>query len=144
VQKTIWTNILQRIINVCWNSAQASFASILQIRSALKMVDAAYGTAPDFLNSLHVSKAFFEELSEAETIVQPLTKALLYMQGDFNTLADIINMFGIVHQSFGKISQCMELQGLLEKRWSQQEQPIFFLAFMLHPNYSSFPKYGLF
>jgi hypothetical protein len=33
------------------------------------MVDAAYGTAPDFPNSLHVSKAFFEKLSEAEKIV---------------------------------------------------------------------------
>jgi hypothetical protein len=40
------------------------------------------------------------------------------MQRDFNTLADVINMFGIVHQSFGKISQSTELQGLLEKRWS--------------------------
>jgi hypothetical protein len=130
------TSSLQRIIDVCWNSAQASFASILQICSALKMVDAAYGTAPDFPSSLHVSEAFFEELSEAEKIVQPLTKASLYMQHDFNTLADVINMFGIVYQSFGKISQRTELQGLLEKRWSQQEQPIVFLAFMLHPKYT--------
>jgi hypothetical protein len=126
---------LQKIIDVCWNSAQASFASILQLRSALRMVDVAYGTAPNFPNSLHVREAFFEELSEAEKIVQPLAKALLYMQRDFNTLADVINMFGIVYQSFGKKSQRSELQGLLEKRWSQQEQPIFFLAFMLHHKY---------
>jgi hypothetical protein len=127
---------LQRIIDVCWNSAQASFAIILQLRSALKMVDVAYGTAPNFPNSLQVSKAFFEELSYTEKKVQPLTKAFLYMKRrDFNALADVINMFGIVYQSFGKISQRTELQGLLEKRWSQQEQPIIFLAFMLHPKY---------
>jgi hypothetical protein len=130
------TSRLQRIINVCWNSTEASFASILRIRSALKMIDAAYGTAPDFPYSLHISKSFFEELSKAEKIVQPLTKASLYMQGDFNTLAHVINMFGIVYQSFGKISQSTELQGLLEKRWSQQEQPIFFLVFMFHPKYT--------
>lgn len=55
------------------------------------------------------------------------------MQCGSNTLAYVVNMFGMLYQPFGKISHAMKLQCLLEKRWNQQEQPIFFLAFRLHP-----------
>jgi hypothetical protein len=108
------------------------------------MVDAAYGTSPDFPYSLHVSKAFFEELSEAEKIVQPLTKASFYMQGDFNTLPHVINMFGIVYQSFGKISQRTELQGLLEKMEPPGATYILSSFYASRQIHTSFPKYGSF
>ena len=83
-----------------------------------------------------VDNAFFEQIVDAEKIIRPLIKASFVMQRDCNTLADVLNMFGLLYQSFGKSRYEKELQGLLEKRWNQQEQPIFLLAYMFHPKYA--------
>lgn len=128
---------LLRIMDVRWNSTQAAFASVLRIRTALTLINAEYGNVNDFPSNIKVDDAFFEELLEAEKVLRPLTKASFLMQRDCNTLADVLNMFGLLYQSFGKAPRAMELQSLLEKRWEQQEQPLFVLAFMFHPKYVS-------
>jgi hypothetical protein len=56
---------------------------------------------------------------------------------EFGPNPHLPNMFGMLYQSFGKTAHATELQGLLEKRWNQQEQPIFFVAFILHPKYTA-------
>lgn len=60
------------------------------------------------------------------------------MQRESNSLADVLNMFGLLYQAFAKASQhADELKELLEKRWKQQEQPMFLLAFLFHPKYAN-------
>ena len=122
------TASLLRIIDVRWNSVQSAFASILRIRTAL--------IVPDFPKDLRVDSAFFEQLVEAELLLRPLTKASFVMQRDCSTLADVLNMFGLLYQSFGESHHANELRGLVEKRWKQEEQPFFLIAFMFHPKYA--------
>ena len=50
---------LLRIIHVCWNSAQSSFASVLQICTALRSIQAEYGGISDFPDALMVDDVFF-------------------------------------------------------------------------------------
>ena len=50
---------LLRIVEVRWNSTQPSLASILRIRSALKMVEAKYSSDEDYPDDLRVDDAFF-------------------------------------------------------------------------------------
>ena len=50
---------LLRIVEVRWNSTQSSLASILRIRSALKMVEAKYSSDEDYPDDLRVDDAFF-------------------------------------------------------------------------------------
>jgi len=60
------------------------------------------------------------------------------MQRDSNTLADVLFMFGTLHQGFVKHPQhSSEFTSLLEKRWKMQDQPLILLAFMLHPKHAS-------
>jgi len=132
------TPALLRIIDVRWNSVQATMASILRIRSSFKMVQAKYGGDADFPKELKVDDTFFNHLEDAEMVLRPLTLASFQMLRDSNTLADVLDMFGRLYQGF-----CihefhkLELTQLLEKRWKQQEQPLLLLAFMLHPKYAS-------
>jgi hypothetical protein len=87
----------------------------------------------------------FSHLLETEKTIQPLTKASLYMQRDCNSLADALNMFGMIYHSFGKTAYHCELHTVLENKWNQQEQPLFFLAFFLHPKYAGiFRRMALF
>ena len=60
---------LLRIIDVCWNSAQSSFASVLQIRTALRLIQAEYGGVSDFPDALMVHDVFFEQLCNAEQLL---------------------------------------------------------------------------
>jgi hypothetical protein len=78
---------LLRIIDVRWNSVQSAFASVLRIRTALKLIHAEYGNMHDFPEDIEVDNAFFEQLVEAELLLRPLTKASFVMQRDCNTLA---------------------------------------------------------
>ena len=113
---------LLRIMNVRWNSAKSSFASVLRIRTALKLIQAEYGGVSDFPDALMVDDAFFEQLCNAEQLLRPPTKASFLMQRISNSLADVLNMFGLLYQAFAKASQhADELKELLVKRWEQQE-----------------------
>ena len=88
---------LLRIVDVRWNSTQACFASILRIRSALKLVEVKYSTDADFPDQLRIETGLFESLIEAEQSICPLVLASMLMQRDSNTLADVVNMFGILY-----------------------------------------------
>ena len=60
------------------------------------------------------------------------------MQRESNSLADVLNMFGLLYQAFAKASQrADELKEFLEKRWKQQEQLMSLLAFLFHPKYAN-------
>ena len=50
----------------------------------------------DLPKDLVVDNAFFEQIVDAEKIVRPLTKASFVIQRDCNTLADVLNMFGLL------------------------------------------------
>ena len=78
---------------------------------------------------------FFDKLLEAEEVLRSLSKASFIMQHDCNTLADVLNMLGLIYQSFQKSCHLTKLLPLLEKNWKQQEQPLFLLAFFFHPKY---------
>ena len=99
------------------------------------MVNAEFGFVDDFPSDIIVDDAFFDELLEAEEVLRPLSKASFIMQHDCNTLADVLSMFGLLYQSFQKSCHSTKLLSLLEKRWKQQERPLFLLAFFFHPKY---------
>ena len=102
------------------------------------MVQAKYGGDSDFPKELAVDDAFLSDLENSEWAVQPVTIASFIMQRDYNTLADVLDMFGRLYQGFMKHPiYSSQSTTLLEKRWKEQEQPLILLAFMLHPKYVS-------
>ena len=60
---------LLTIIDLRWNSVQATMASILRIRSSFKMVQAKYGGDADFPKELKVDDTFFNHLEDAEMVI---------------------------------------------------------------------------
>ena len=127
---------LIRVVEVRWNSIQAAFASVLRIKSALKVVHAKHGSSSDFPKDLVVDDEFFDDVSDAEAAIRPMTKASLLMQRQDNTLAEVMYMFASIYHSFASHESLdNQLVPLIERRWKVQEQPLLLVAFMLHPLY---------
>ena len=126
-----------RIVEVRWNSIQVALASILRIKSSLRIVCATFESETDFPAELKVDERFFKELKDAESAIRPLSFSSLLMQNHHNTLADVCYMFGSIFQEFSEHeTYSSELMSMIEKRWRNQEHPLIVLSFMLHPKYS--------
>ena len=128
---------LLRIVEVRWNSIQAALASILRIKSSLRILCATFESDTDFPEELKVDERFFKEVEDAESAIRPLSFSSLLMQNHHNTLADVCYMFGSIFQEFSEHeTYSSELMSMIEKRWRNQEHPLIVLSFMLHPKYS--------
>ena len=79
-------------------------------------------------------------MSKAEAIICPLCGASFLMQRETNTLAHVVlmllnmwfHLFGVYENT---IHMEYKLMSDLERRWKAVEEPLYFLAFALHPYY---------
>ncbi|RLN14204.1 hypothetical protein BBJ28_00004771 [Nothophytophthora sp. Chile5] len=121
-----------------WNSMQGSFASLLRVRSALQMLARKYKEQRDFLAVLGVldDRYFWDELDQAEQVIAPLSEASYRLQRDENTMADVVTSYRDISRGFKQNAQYGSvLVDCIEKRWAQCEQPLFMLAYVLHPKF---------
>jgi hypothetical protein len=138
-----------------WNSMQGCFASLLRVRTALKMLAVKFESDPEYPSQLRVfgDSSFWMQLEAAEKVIHPLSYASYKMQRDENTLADVVTCFRDIYEGFagydaefrgicegsgGAETQPGQRQSLVEtveKRWKQCEQPLMLLALFLHPTH---------
>lgn len=116
---------------------QGCFASILRVKTALRMFAAKYRDDAEFNSTLSVLEddEFWSSLKEAERVVYPICFASFKLQSDENTLADVVIVFRDLYKQFRGSSYSDDLLKLVEARWAACEQPLFMLALYLHPAY---------
>ncbi|GBB84564.1 hypothetical protein RclHR1_11130001 [Rhizophagus clarus] len=129
-----------------WNSQYYCFASLLRSKSALKNLatkieeqesDDLYDFPEEYLNCISDNN-WWKKLKELETLILPYCAALNQLQRHNSQLHDVLHCFGnlvIVLRSFDNNNFKNKLLKKLEKRWSDWEQPLLLLAFLLHPGY---------
>jgi hypothetical protein len=125
-----------------WNSTQACFASQLRIRSACRAFVTRHKNVTCFPKELLVweEMAFWFRLEEAELLIRPFCDASFLMQRNCNTMAHVmlvlLNLYSHISDFCGDSSDEQEdVLKDIEKRWKKQEQPLFIIAFALHPMY---------
>ncbi|KAG1696528.1 hypothetical protein DVH05_018179 [Phytophthora capsici] len=126
----------RKLIPLCttrWNTMQFCFASLLRVRTALSIFEVTNKNAHDFPEKLREDAGFWSELEKAEEAIRSLCFASFMLQSDNNTLADVVLCFRELYDKFIASSISDELLELLGKRWNDCEQPLFLLAFVLHP-----------
>ncbi|GMF51196.1 unnamed protein product [Phytophthora fragariaefolia] len=120
-----------------WNNMQSCFASLLRVRTSLEMLGNMYRGQKDFPAALQVlsDPTFWNNLSEAEHVIAPLSEASYRLQRDENTLSDVVLSFRQIFLGFsdGPLEYKHELTKCIETRWEQCEQPLFMLTFLLNP-----------
>ena len=127
-----------------WNTIQGCFASQLRIRKACILFVAEYGDDDEFPKACKAWETtdFFHSLEEAEYLVRPFCDASFLMQRECNTLADVflmlLNLYLHVLDFVGSEDQIGHLTLDLGERWAQCEQPLYVLAFALHPAYKEY------
>ena len=128
---------LLRIADTRSNSVQAAFTSLLRVRSAVEnFVQSNKHLAnfpADFL--LAGNETFWSDLEIAERTIRPLTEASLRLQRDYCTMADVVHVFGKIYLGFKNGAEESDLIASVEKRWAACEQPVYILAYFLHPAY---------
>lgn len=117
-----------------WTSIQACFASLTRVERGLRaFVTTSKMPVPPELEALS-DPAFWSDLHECDSILEPLCNASYRLQRDENTLADAVVSFRNIYFAFatnGKFGH--ELVASVEKQWSMCKQPLFLLGFALHP-----------
>ena len=92
---------------------------------------------PDLLE-MH-NYVFWVRLEEAELLIRPFCDASFLMQREANSMADVVlmllNLYRHVREYCGDSEDAKELLLDIENRWKKEENPLFFLAFALHPAY---------
>mgnify|MGYP000627118457 CR=1 FL=1 len=92
---------------------------------------------------------FWVKLEEAELLIRPLVDASFLMQRESNTLADVLMMLVNIYKGILEFhGDIVEFHGAdyvnstpeteredIRKRWCSCKQPLFVLAFALHPKY---------
>lgn len=114
---------------------------MLRIRGACKTFAVKHENAlqllPDLLSMNNNN--FWIKLEEAELLVCPFCDASFLMQRDANTMADVVlvllNLYRHIVEYCGTSDDAKELLVDIEKRWHNEENPLFFLTFALHPAY---------
>jgi len=128
-----------------WNSLQGVLASLLRIRTACEDMSFKYRSDKDFPTACrvwHEERSFWHKIMEAELLIRPFCDASFLMQSEDNTLADVllmmINLVLHVQEFTGDKDQADLVLKDLRARWETWEQPLYVLAFALHPIYSKF------
>ncbi|CAB4390526.1 unnamed protein product [Rhizophagus irregularis] len=99
--------------------------------------DDLYDFPNEYLNCISDNN-WWKKLKELETLVLPYCAALNQLQRHNSQLHDVLHCFGnlvIVLHSLDNNNLKNKLLKKLEKRWSDWEQPLLLLAFLLHPGY---------
>ena len=125
-----------------WNSLQMCFASMLRIR----------GAAQNFaFETMHFSgfpkeckvwadEQWWSDLEFCESVIRPLCSASFLMQREANTLAHVVLMLMNIWLHLYNVFEITphieyKLMDDLQRRWRKDENPLYFLAFALHPAY---------
>jgi hypothetical protein len=132
---------IQTVGDTRWNSVQGCFASQLRIRSACKQLALRHKEHQKFPAELipWESDSFWFDTEEAELLIRPLCDSSYLLQRTSNTIAHVVLVF--LNLAVHIIQYCGEAphKGLLlmdiEKRWAAEENVLFFLGFLLHPEY---------
>jgi hypothetical protein len=123
-----------------WNSCQGCFASQLRIQSACKTFLSKHEDSgiPAALMVWKDSN-YWHGLEEAELLIHPFCDASFLMQREANTMAHVmlvlLNLSRHIFQYCGDNLASTPMLADLENRWKEAENPLFFLAFALHPTY---------
>ncbi|KAI9906141.1 hypothetical protein PsorP6_014132 [Peronosclerospora sorghi] len=125
-----------RIADPRWNSAQSAFTSLLRVKSAMKVFVLSHKNDPKFQGVFLPAETeeFWQHLSNAYQNICPLTMASFALQRDNCTMAEVLHMFGKVFQGF-KLTDDQDLVDYVELRWDACEQPLYVLAYFLHPHF---------
>ncbi|KUF95147.1 ALA-interacting subunit 3 [Phytophthora nicotianae] len=120
-----------------WNSMQGCFASLLRVKTAMRMFAAKYWDDREFKPILKVlaDETFWKSLKDAERVINPICFASFKLQSDENTLADVVIVFRDLFDKYRELSGYDGLSDLVEVRWAACEHPLFMLALYLHPAY---------
>ncbi|KAJ0412547.1 hypothetical protein ATCC90586_006914 [Pythium insidiosum] len=116
----------------------ACFASLLRVKTALIAFHTTWEEDSEFPEVLRVlgDQSFWKQVETAEQVIRPLSYASYKLQRDENTLADVVDCFGKILRGFTKFEEYRdELIKCVEQRWAECEQPLFILAYFLHPDY---------
>lgn len=133
------------IADTRWNSAQSAFASLLRVKSALKLFVLTYRSDPTFPDVFlpAENEDFWRHLAITEETIRPLTLASYVLQRDKCTLAEGLHVFGKIYRAF-QVTGDDEIVRCVEQRWMACEQPLYMLAYILHPTFlvqaKSLPK----
>ncbi|DBA02489.1 TPA: hypothetical protein N0F65_010961 [Lagenidium giganteum] len=128
---------LKRVVDTRWNSAHGCLASLLRIQSAPCIVGQQTRAPPP---EIMLDSAIFSAVKELEVLLRPLVVASMLMQRDTATLADVLHVFGTLLLGWSREVNYDWLtfwrnDGMSASRREQQEQPLFFIANLLHPYY---------
>eukprot|EP00842_Homolaphlyctis_polyrhiza_P002059 jgi/Hompol1/2854/HPOL_006195-RA len=120
-----------------WNSAQGMFASILRIQSALRFFYTRYHQDSDYPKHLNVltQDSFYENCKAADAVIRPLAVASFRLQGDQNSMSEVLVNFAFIYRSFKNFPSKEQLIPCIEQRWHDCEQPLFMLCTFLNPEY---------
>ena len=85
------------------------------------------------------SQTFWKDIEEAELCIRPFCDASYLMQCTNNTMSHVVLVLINLSKHIIEFCGCVQDAGVLladiENRWASEENPLFFLAFALHPNY---------
>lgn len=127
---------LLRLMEVRWNSAQAAFASLLRIRTAVKSFVIMNQYRSDFPHTLKCAGTdiFWEKVEYAESIIRPMSYASFIFQRTNASMAHAVYIFFRIYLSF-RANSASDLIEIIERRWLAMEQPLFMLAIHLDPRF---------
>jgi hypothetical protein len=126
-----------------WNSLQAMFASQLRIRQACKLLYYEGHALPRWPAACNVwpDTTFWHNLEEAELLIRPFCDSSFLMQREANTVADVfvmlVNLYTHILDYHGSQEDSLSLTRDISTRWERVEQPLYLLAFCLHPKYKN-------
>ena len=134
------SHVLKKMTRIRWNSAYFMMCSITRIRSAILSVSAKVRTEernppPELI----VDENYMDSCVKLAQMLHPLTLASLRMQRNEATMADLVSCFLHLFDVIFELPESNSQRALLKDlsdRWSAFEQPLFLLAFILHPKYS--------
>ncbi|KAK1867796.1 hypothetical protein I4F81_010296 [Pyropia yezoensis] len=129
------------ILTVCEtrrSPLQMCLASLLRVRGALLCFATEVGSAAPLALAPLRQEIFWRKLELAEAIVRPLAHATFILKRDDTSLADAFFVYGGIFQHLESMKHRTGISGFyhnLERRWMSEEQPLFVLAFCVHPRY---------
>ena len=129
---------LMKVCETRWNSLQMLLASLLRVRSALKSF--AIEEGDDLPTELHpfLDAIFWHGIEIAEAVVRPLALMSFALEKHNTTLAHVFHALGSIYQHLQQsciLNHDSTLSCDISKRWNAQEQPLYVLAYLLHPQF---------
>ncbi|OSX73141.1 hypothetical protein BU14_0374s0015 [Porphyra umbilicalis] len=121
-----------------WSTLQMYMASLLRFRRTLSCLFTELGHASPQAFLTLKSPGFWVTLQTAEWTIRRIASASFVLERDDTTPADVFYVYGSIYQHLAGSSVRLGEHGLtadLKRRWSQEEQALFSLAFCLHPCY---------